>query len=250
MKQFNPKTLQQFRKLLYPAIAQGIITGYNVYNESKDPNDTALHYLHSNLGISENGKSDKHLETLVHTLHNNFPTMKTVDVINSITTRYAVYKHGNWFDDPNSIKLYDTLGNQLTKTDILIHEGIVIVEGYQFDLQIKPTTKKQRRDLMRLLYKYTHLNKWNREHKVSHQDNPHSIIDSWEIPLIVCLEDAGLMKETQEVKIRIGKCESRIITSDGRPLIDFLKNRGQSVTTEKIHVNKSFYMSYLSDSTS
>ncbi len=244
MDQFNPKTLQQFRKLLYPAIAQGIITGYNVYNEPKDPTDTAIHYLHSDLGSDANGRNAEHLDTLIQTLQNRFPTLVTTNIASSVTDRHAVYQKGDWLDNPQGIKFYDAKGYRLRKRDVSSYLGPVIMEGNQYDISITPEHCKQFEPIIALLRRYTHQKLIDKHHLLTARDNLHSIIGSWDIPLITHNLYSRHMKKVDEVCINIDSYQSRTFLAYSIPLINFLKNSTEMIKSTA-YVNKSFYYNYL-----
>ncbi len=245
MDQFNQKTLRQFRKLLYPAIAQGIITGYNVYNEPKDPSDTAIHYLHSDLGIDENGKMDRHLESLIYTINNNFPNTLTTNIASAITDRIAIYQWGDWKENPLTTRLYDAHGNRLRDKDADDYEGVIIIEGRQYDLSMTPENWRQRTEIIRILLRYTQLKTLTSRCLLTPIENPRALIGSWAIPLIVSNQYSNLMKKVNEVRIQIETCQSRIVVRTPENLISYLNGKSLPATTSAIYVNTSFHNNYL-----
>ena len=63
--QFDEAVLGKYRTLLFPILAEGMITGYNVYrNRIKTDAPYLVNYLHSDLGTDEHGRMQPHFKEL------------------------------------------------------------------------------------------------------------------------------------------------------------------------------------------
>lgn len=189
-KKFNKQILRKYRKILFPIIAKEIITGYNVYtNRSPSKSKYMINYLHSDLGF-ENARPQMHLSELIDRLNKFGPPNITNEIVNSVVDRIAMYKIGDWEDNPAGLKFYDKDGKRLSKDLLKNYRGLIVAEGKQYDLGIEICSRQDLNKVLNLFNKYTFVHKINRNGQLINKDgqicfNKNAIHGAWEIPLII-----------------------------------------------------------------
>ncbi len=221
--------MRKYRKLLFPIISKGIITGYNIYNERpKKTTPFLVNYLHSDLDF-EKGKPKAHLEELLEVLSKFGPVYSRNNLVNSVVDRIAIYKIGDWEENPKGLRFYDKDGKRLSRKNLKTYRGLVVAEGKQCDLGIEIISRKDLNKVLGLFHKYTFAHKIDKKGRpIKEQDqicfNPHAIIGAWEIPLIII--SAESMKRQDYLNIadlNISDKNHEISTITDKSLIDLEK---------------------------
>jgi len=183
---------EELRKLLFPAIAIDMITGYNIYQEPATPSDAKFRvsYLHSNL--KEEDEHRKQLEQKVNEFGISIvlkpQRCQRVD-------RTAAYRlEQGWQAD----EYYDAKGNKVPEdaVDQFIKRGMPIIGvSKQYDLRIGINDRKTLDALLEIFRKHTNAYLINKktgkivtyskgEERRSRENRKHRIIDAWEVPFI------------------------------------------------------------------
>src|SRR3989344_7995483 len=145
---FDESARQYYRNLLFPIIREGIITGYNLYRERFTTDSPfTVTYFHSDLKIP----SSRHLRELTDKLKDECDQRITERITDSVIARIAAYKVGEWEANPRNIKFFDVDGNEIPLKDIDYHEGIIIAEGRQYELNLRVENKKELRRLLKVM---------------------------------------------------------------------------------------------------
>ena len=192
---FDAEILQKYRELLFPAIGQRIITGYNVYIDRKTGQAPfVISYLHSDLDADETGKPHRHKQELLEVLQKSSDIQTGEQIVNSVVDRLAVYKIGEWDENPAGLKFYDTSGRELKPEELLTYRGTIIAEGRQFELSIMVGDETDVKHVLDLFNKYTYKMKVNSRGEIKEEMNPYAIFGAWEIPLLVVTAQTRLKR--------------------------------------------------------
>ncbi len=187
---FDPEALEKSRRLFFPIIAEGIVTGYNVYRHRPETNAPFIvNYLHSDLSFDKTGKPLPHLEELTDKLSKFGPAQIIEKITNSIVDRIAVYKVGDWEENPAGLTFYDQNGKVLSAEDLKKHRGLIVVEGKQYDLGIELSHQTDVDKVLRLLRESVFRYEIDDDGNVKNLNdkpviNRNAISGSWDIPLI------------------------------------------------------------------
>ncbi len=249
---FNEEILKKYRRLLFPVIGRGVITGYNVYVDrlvSSAP--YVVNYLHADLGFDENGVPHRHREELVDIL-SRFTQLKVREkIVSSVTDRVAVYKIGEWEENPEDLKFYDPSGNYIPLGDLPDYEGILIAEGKQFDLGIEIENQRDLQYLLNLLNKYVYAIKVNQDGKVQFgTPNPNAVYGAWEIPLLVITGEKLKRRDYRRIFdiVIVDDHEiSTLIRKQLRIFEDFLQGKDLFYTKIRKSANRPFVELYLDE---
>ncbi len=182
----------ELKKLLFPAIAMDIITGYNEYQNPTPPLNTKykISYLHSNLKNDDEHR--KELEEKVREFGINFVLQPQKYQRVDRTASYRLER--GWQAD----EYYNANGTRVANKDIdaLINQKVPIIGvTKQYDLRIGLDDRKTLDILLEILRKHTNaymINKKTGEtvtylkgnERKYKRNKKHAIIDAWEIPFI------------------------------------------------------------------
>lgn len=244
--EFDKNLLDQFGKVFFPAIAKGLISGYNVYHEAQKVTAKYLiNYLHSDLGIDAYGKPQPHREELMDKLRKFGPAQITEKVTDTIVQSMATYKRGDWENDPPGVRYFTLDRRELKREEIMDYPGTVVVEGLQYDLGIALETLKEVNCVVDVLNKYTYAQKVDKDGTV-HKDqaNLDAIVDAWGVPLITITHQteqdfAGFLPI---VKIAIFRQdhEASTLTKNEQDLQEYLNSQKEPLQISRKLVNKVF----------
>ena len=184
--------MEELRRLLFPAIAVDIITGYNVYPEPVTPSDAKFRvsYLHSNLN-----EGDGHRKQLEHKVKEFGISVVLKPQRCQRVDRTAAYRleQGRQADE-----YYDAKGNKVQEdaVDQLIRQGVPIIGvSKQYDLRISIDDRKTLDALLEVFRKHANAYLVNKKtgkivtypkagERKSRENRKHRIIDAWEVPFI------------------------------------------------------------------
>lgn len=184
--------MEELRKLLFPAIAVDIITGYNVYPESVTPSAAKFRvsYLHSNLN-----EDDEHRKQLEHKVNAYGISVVLKPQRCQHVGRTAAYRlEQGWQAD----EYYDAKCNRVPESavDEVIKRGMPIIGvSKQYDLRIGIDDRKTLDALLEVFRKHANAYLVNKktgkmvtyptgEERKSRENRKHRIIDAWEVPFI------------------------------------------------------------------
>lgn len=192
---FDEVILQKYRKLFFPAIGKRIITGYNVYvGRDGEQAPFVINYLHSDLDVDEGGKPHRHKQELLDVLKRSSDVQTGEQIVNSVVDRLAIYKIGEWDENPAGLKFYDSEGNELQPEELLMYRGTIIAEGRQFEMSVMVEGESDVKHVLNLFNKYTYKMKVDSRGEVKNENNPDAIFGAWEIPLIVVTAQSSLKR--------------------------------------------------------
>ncbi|MBI4453094.1 hypothetical protein HY636_00455 [Candidatus Woesearchaeota archaeon] len=250
---FDENILQKYRILLFPQIAIGAITGYNVYADRVTSNSPIIvNYLHSNLGLNDDGTPHRHRKELMERLSELAQLKVQERVVNSVVDRVAVYKIGDWKENPLGLVFYDIKGNAIAIEDLEDYEDILIAEGKQFDLRLEIEDSNLLKKVLALFNKYTYAHKVNSFGLVKEITNPDAIFDAWEIPLIVVTSNEDLRRKDFRRIFDITITDylyeiSSLVRQQRNTFEDYLKEKGVEFKRIKRYANRSFVELYLDE---
>ncbi len=248
---FDEKILEKYRKILFPEIKGGIITGYNVYYDK--PVRTyqfLINYLHSDLGFDEKGKPHKHREELLKKLSKVGKLNFRKSLVNSIIDRIAIYKIGDWEENPENLRFFDSEGNLILYKDMNKYEGVLIAEGKQYNLGVELDNLEALNLILNLLNKYTYACKLTSKGKLENKKNQHAIYGAWEIPLIVVGLETPLKRQdfrrVFEFNIKDEKHDiCALVRKHEKKLNDHLRRKTLNFYKTKKYANRPFVELYL-----
>jgi len=246
---FEKDVLKEFRKLLFPIIVSGKITGYNVYhNRKKSEYPFQVNYLHSDLGLLANGKQHPHREELLDKLKDISSICITEKITDSIIDRIATYKIGDWKENPQGLIFYTDEGRIIDGQELDEYGGIIIAEGKQYDLSLDIEDKQTVWKVLEVLNKYTYRCKVDDSGQVTNELNPNRIFGAWDIPLITITSNSRLhikgFISIPEIVIRLEEYVGCTLTRR-KNVKRYLEKIKQKVIETKRLVNKPFVVSYL-----
>ena len=250
---FNETILQKYRRLLFPTIGDKVITGYNVYLDRdvcKAP--FVITYLHSDLDMDENGQPQRHKQELLEVLQKSSDIQTGEQIVNSIVDRLAVYKIGEWDENPAGLKFYDADGNEMQPEELLMYRGTIIAEGRQFELSVMVEDETDVKHVLNLFNKYTYKIKVDSRGEVKSENNPHAIFGAWEIPLIVVTAQNGLkrhdFRSISDVIVKDDDHEiSTLVKKQIRRFEQFLSGKGVPFCRIRRYANRPFVEQYLDE---
>ncbi len=184
--------MEDLRRLLFPAIAVDIITGYNAYQEPVTPFDAKFRvsYLHSNLN-----ENDAHRKQLEHKVREYGISVVLKPQRCQRVDRTAAYRlERGWQAD----EYYDAKGNRVQEGAVeqLIKQGAPIIGvSKQYDLRIGIDDRKTLDALLEVFRKYVNAYLINKKtgkivtyprgkERKSRENRKHRLIDAWEVPFI------------------------------------------------------------------
>jgi len=244
--EFDKTVLDQFGKVFFPAIANRLISGYNVYHEAqKLTAEYAINYLHSDLGTDGKGKPKPHREELVDKLKKFGPACITEKIIDTIVQRMATYKRGDWENDPEGVRYFTLDRQELKIDDAKDYPGPIVVEGLQYDLGIALETASEVRCVIDVLNKYVYaqiVDKDGRVHK--EQENPDAIANAWRVPLITITrpsnEDFAGFLVVSKISVFRPHYEGSTLTTHPVPLEEYLHSQKEEPRISRKLANKVF----------
>jgi hypothetical protein len=248
---FDELLLQKYRRLLFPAIGERITTGYNVYVDR--PTREApfvINYLHSDLDMDETGHPHRHKQELIELLRKSSDIQAGEQMVNSVVDRLAVYKIGEWDENPEGLKFYDIHGRRLLPEELVSYRGIIIAEGKQYELNISVGTEHDVKHVLDLFNKHVFKLKVNSRGECGEKNNPYAIFGAWETPLIVVTSQSGLkrqdFKSVSDLIIADGNHEiSALVKRQRKKFEQFLLSKGLQFRRTKRYANRAFVDQYL-----
>lgn len=247
---FDEKTKQYYRRVLFPIIGNNVITGYNLYHDRHKSNaGYAVTYFHSDLGTTRS----RHLTELSDRLKESCNPKIVEKITNSVVTRMAAYKIGDWEENPEGLRFFDRGGNEIQIDELESYEGIMVAEGIQFELNLEVYNRNELRDLLRVLKRavnFYELDYYGRmkEYENRPKINPEAVHNAWEIPLITVDGEIRLVEflSCKEVNIRRAKHEVSILVKRNEKLLDkALLDIGLRYAKDKKLANRLFVEGYL-----
>ena len=250
-QKFNEVIMNQYRSMLFPFISNNIISGYNLYKKRfKQNRSYKITYFHSDM----KNIRDKHIKELLSRLKENYDYKINETIKNSIITRIAVYKIGDWEENPKNIRFFNSNGDELSIKDLDRYNDIIIAEGKQYEMNLEVNNKKDLRNLIKILSEGVNFYILNKNGKIVLSDeglpkiNTNAVYGSWEVPLLTikndnningfldCLEFSLIRKEYEAV-ILVRKQKKKLGESLDKLLLEYKES--------KLVVNKLFVESYL-----
>lgn len=250
---FDEAILQRYRKLFFPAIGGRIITGYNVYvDRGVGQAPFIINYLHSDLDVDENGRPHRHKQELLDVLKKSSDVKTGEQIVNSVVDRLAVYKIGEWDENPTGLKFYGADGNELQPEDLMIYRGTIIAEGRQFEMSVMVDGESDVKHVLNLFNKYTYKMKVDSRGEVKDENNPHAIFGAWEIPLIVVTAQNGLkrhdFRSISDIIVKDDDHEiSTLVKKQRKRFEQFLSGKGVPFCRIRKYANRPFVEQYLDD---
>lgn len=244
---FDKTVLKRFRELYFPAIKQGLTTGYNVYAEPLVVSaPLCVSYLHSDLGFLPDGRPHPHRQELYDKLVKFGPASISERTLDTVIERIALYELGDWDDNPAGLTFYDEDGTELSLDKLQNHRGKVIVEGKQYNLSVAVASEQDMMRVLDILEKFTYLTK-TVNGRVIKQLNENAITDAWVIPLIMVNSETipRQFSSIFEVCFTLNDYESRSLVVTPAKLSDYLVSKGIASKTISAIVNEPFVSSYL-----
>ncbi len=188
----NEALLGEIRKIFFPLIKNGIITGYNIYASYYFSQEFpyVLHYLHSDLT-----KRHKHYKELTVILEAEGLLTKITRITDRLMNtselidRVADYSTRPGWKDPMQIRYFTFNGIEVSKRAAK-RIGEVIAEGKQYDLIIKASNEDEVKELKKIFKKRAakyKIDKFGRIVMDAVQEpvqNKNTIYNAWEIPLL------------------------------------------------------------------
>jgi len=191
----NEKFNKRIRGTFFPLITEGMITGYNIYENLFDYTgaNIFLNYLHSDLN-----SNDKHYKEITNILEKEGLTNNILNISHElvdskeIKERNAIYlTRPEWEDSPRMrYFLFDGTEISIKQAEEL---GIdVIGEVMQYDMVLKLKNETELRRITNLLKKYVakfKIDEFGRKIKDANGNpsiNNNAISNAWDIPLIIC----------------------------------------------------------------
>lgn len=187
-----PTKTEILRRLLFPAVAMDIITGYNIYPETVTPPDAVfcVSYLHNKL--SENDEHFRELERKVTDF--GMTLLLEPEWCQRVDRTAAYLLEGGWEAD----EYYDARGQEIKKecVDKHIKQGVpVIGVSKQYDLRIGVNNRKNLEALLEIFRKHANAYLINKKTgkiitypaskgRTKKQNRKHKISDAWEVPFI------------------------------------------------------------------
>ncbi len=253
---FDSKLLDKYRKLFFPVIGDNIITGYNVYkNMFKSTAPFLVNYLHSDLGFDAKGRPHRHREELQDKLSKFGPMRIMENITSSIVDRIAVYKIGDWEENPEGLKFYDGTGKKLSAKELATYRGLLIAEGKQYDMGIELQSRKDLEHILDFFNKYVYAHKIDKMGNLLYRAgnivmNEDAIAGSWEIPLITAKGRGSLnrtdYKKVFEVDVKENEYDiTALVDKQLRRLKSALKDKGALCLVAKKFANRPFVELYL-----
>jgi len=254
--QFDPEALEKSRQLFFPIIAERIITGYNVYRHKSETNAPFIvNYLHSDLSFDETGKPLPHLEELTDKLSKFGPAQIIEKITNSIVDCVAVYKVGDWEENPTGLIFYDQFGIVLNAENLKKHRGLVVVEGKQYDLGIELFHQREVDEVLHLLRRYVFMYEINDNGNIRNFHgkpviNIDAISGSWDIPLVTLSSKENHKKQgfRHVEEITVTELDHLIVTlidKNAERLRILLQSQNVAFNRQEKLVNNAFIDMYL-----
>ena len=248
---FTQRELKVFRRILFPLIADGVITGYNHYPQTYQRKSPYLvNYLHANLGKYPDGRDEEHKAELLHKMG----SFGLTDIIEStkegLVERVTLYRlKPDWIK--NNLKLYDGNGKQLSLEEALIHRGLVIGEAKQLDWFINLEKKSDLKALLEIFKRFANKYRLDKtgdilkigENKLS---NPEAVKDSWEVPIVLLSSREKISisgyKKIKRIKVKKEASEiSTLADKSEHKIKEVLEKAEINFETEEILANKLLY---------
>ncbi|MEK6936701.1 MAG: hypothetical protein AABW58_01370 [Nanoarchaeota archaeon] len=187
---FSRRELKRFRRIFFPLIANGTISGYNHYPKvHKRKARFLVNYLHANLGRKPDGRDEDHKAELTDKIKISGLAHLVRRVHKDVIERIAMYRlKTDWLNE--DLRLYDEHGNPLNHQDALLYGGVIIGEGKQYDLAIEVANGRDLKELLNLFGKITNKYKIDNsgnliEIEGKKLENQEAISDAWEVPIIL-----------------------------------------------------------------
>lgn len=250
---FNADLLRKWRQTLFPAIGQGIITGYNIYVDRSLPDAPyVMRYLHAGLGIDDQGNANPHREALLEVLKKEADIKSIARTVYTIVDRLAVYKRGEWKNDPPKVKYFNLNGGEIQRDHVPIYDSLAIIEDKQFELSIAIGDERGAHHVLDNLDKYTYKflldAKWN----LTDKTNPFAIIGAWDFPLIIVNASQPLMRgdltNIQEILIFDEDHDlCSLVRKQTRQFEEYLDNLLINYKTATRQANKLFAQGYIDE---
>ena len=247
---FDPAILASFRSVFFPAIVSGQLTGFNVYRERpRSAIPYLVNYLHSDLGLLPDGSPHPHRSELLDKLQQFGQVNILPRLTESIVDRMAIYKVGDWEENPEGLNYYNAEGNPLPVDQLQSYEGLLIVEGKQYDLGIEASTRRDLERILGVLNKYTYMNRVGRRGRILDEENPKAITGAWKIPLVTVTTDRRQkingFAPISDIAVAISDHEACAIVLSPDPLFQYLASQGLSPAIMEKRVNTPFLKNYL-----
>lgn len=248
---FDKEILRVYRKLLFPAIGDSIITGYNVYKDKpKECGEFVLDYLHSDLKIDENGKfTQPHGRELLARLQEIGKIKFKENITTAVMNRFTNYEVQVHWENPLSMKFYDKFGREIPKEELSSFEDIIIGEDIQYDLKIELNEKKSFIQLLDILNKYAYRYEVDKEGNIKknknsvRKPNKNAITYAWDVPVII-LNNKLNRKDyvtVNEIILEIQNHEADImITTNDERLKNYLEMQNKKFKEQVKYANRVF----------
>ncbi len=247
---FEEEVLDGFRKIFFPPIRLKLLSGYNVYrNRQADSAPYTVHYLHSDLNISESGERDTHLDELVLQLDQHGHPIVSEQLIHSLVARMAVYRMGEWEENPVGLHFYDLEGRHLDVTSLKSYSDPVVIEGKQYDLGLEVRSSTDLRNVLKIFRDYAYAYLLDPQGDITDRPNPKAGSGAWKIPLlVVSTERRPRLRDfcpITDIETNITEYAGSTLVVNARTLQDHFAQRKILVSTTLRFVNEVFVNSYL-----
>lgn len=190
----HEEDLQRIRNKYFTLIADGIITGYNLYSKLFDYSKGRLflNYLHSELR-----PEDRHFKELSEILRTKGFLEERIIINDGLVDREETLEReadyitrASW-DDPLDMRYFDFYGKELTREEAKVLRGDVVGESLQYDLLLRVKDEPELRKVVDLFKEYAsmHILDKNGRKIIKNNDyveNENAIYNAWDTPLLIC----------------------------------------------------------------
>ena len=250
---FNEGILEKYRRILFPEIGNGIISGYNVYLDRPTRTMNFLvEYLHSELSKDEHGETHVHRIELYKRLDDlGNPNISEIPV-RRIVDRMAIYRQQTWGSDPDGSRYFDKTGNSIPVESLLFlpPNSIILVEGKQYQLSIEIDEIQALNELLDAFNQYANFFTLDVSGLSTGQENPNAIHSAWEVPLVIVSASRDLVRPdysevTDFVLSDVDHLISSLLPINSDRLERVLELNGLFFDKQLKYANRQFVNSYL-----
>ena len=209
-----------------------------------------MDYLHSDLGMDEKGKPQRHKKELADKLSKIGKVDIQENFINMVTDRVSIYRVDIWKENPEGLKFFDVERNLIACEELEQFRGLLIAEGKQYQLRIEIDDFKLLNSVLNFFNKYSYNYKVNSKGQLSNIKNPDAIYNAWDIPLIIISSEVTLKRSDYRSVIDFTIDDenheiSTLVRKQATHLEEILRDNTLLFTKERRYANRPFIELYM-----